>query len=174
MAAERPGPQRSTREAALETLAASAASNIPGVDFVSISVQRKGQPMETVTATDPLAERADNLQYQLREGPCYAAITDERFVLVNDLATAVDFPRYAPKAVELGVGAQAAIQLLHNGDRAGLNMYARTAGAFDQATVQLAELFATQAAAILGYAEQVEQLTEASIPGPTSVPPSGS
>jgi GAF domain-containing protein len=155
------GPQRPSREAALEHLAASAASNIPGADFVSISLQRKGQPMQTVAATDPLAERTDNLQYQLNEGPCYAALTEERLVVVNDLAAAPEFPHYAPKAVDLGLGAQAAIQLLHNGDRAGLNLYARTAGAFDRSTVQIAELFASQAAAVLGYAEQVEQLTEA-------------
>ena len=93
----------------------SAATNIPGADFVSISLQRKGQPMQTVAATDPLAERTDELQYELREGPCYAAITVERFVLINDMATTVEFPHYGPKAAQLGVGAQAAIQLLHNG-----------------------------------------------------------
>src|SRR5829696_8219853 len=84
-------PQRPPREAALETLAVSAATNIPGVDFVSISVQHQGQPMQTVAATDPLAERTDHLQYQLREGPSYAAVTDQRFILVNDLAAAVEF-----------------------------------------------------------------------------------
>ena len=36
-----------------------------------------------------------------------------------------------------------------------------TARAFDRSTVQLAELFATQAAAVLEYAVQVEQLSEA-------------
>jgi hypothetical protein len=58
------------------------------------------------------------------------------------------------------VGAQAGIQLLHDGERAGLNLYALTAGAFDRSTVQIAELFATQAGALLGYAEQVEQLSQ--------------
>jgi ANTAR domain/GAF domain len=155
------GPHLSTREVALQNLAASAASNIPGTDFVSISLHREGEPMQTVAATDPLAERTDQLQYQLHEGPCFAAITDERFVLVNDLAAAVEFPHYGPKAVDLGVGAQAAIQLLHNGERAGLNLYARTSGAFDRSTVQIAELFATHAGVLLGYAAQVEQLSEA-------------
>jgi hypothetical protein len=112
------------RETALTILASSAASNITGVDFVSISVHRSDDSMSTVASTDPLAEQADLLQYELREGPCYATVTDERFVLVNDLAAAaVQFPRYAPKAVALGLGAQAAIQLLHNGERAGLNLY---------------------------------------------------
>jgi hypothetical protein len=155
-----PVPQRPAREVALETVAVSAVGNIPGVDFVSITV-RDAELLRTVAATDPLAEQADKLQYEFREGPCYAAVTDDRFVLVNDMAAAVDFPRYGPKAVELGVGAQAAIQLLHNGDSAGLNLYARTPGAFDRSTVQFGELFATQAGALLGYAVQVEQLSEA-------------
>ena len=153
-------PARPPREVALEILAASAASNIPGVDLVSITVTRS-QSIATVASTDPLAEQADSLQYELGEGPCYAAVTDERFVMVNDLAASADFPRYGPRAVALGVGAQAAVQLLHEGERAGLNLYARKAGAFDRSTVQLAELFADQGGALLGYAEQVEQLSEA-------------
>jgi hypothetical protein len=44
----------------------------------------------------------------------------------------------------LGIGAQAGIQLLHDGETAGLNLYARAAGAFDRDTVQIAELFATK------------------------------
>jgi len=138
-------PQRPTREAALELLATSAASNIPGVDFVSITVHHQHHAMLTVASTDPLAVQADSLQYELREGPCFSAVRDERFVLVNDMASATDFPNYGPKAVALGVGAQAAIQLIHNRERAGLNMYACAPAAFDGSTVQMAELFATHA-----------------------------
>jgi GAF domain-containing protein len=162
MSAGTSSPQEhAVREAALESLAVSAASNIPGVDFVSITVHRDHYAMYTAAATDPLAEQTDALQYELREGPCYAAVTDGRFVLVNDVAAASAFPRYGPRAADLGVGAQAAIQLVDGKQRAGLNLYARTAGAFDHSTVQFAELFANQAGALLGYAEQVEQLSEA-------------
>jgi ANTAR domain-containing protein/GAF domain-containing protein len=155
------GPQQPAREAALATLAKSACSNIPGVDFVSITVRRQGEPLRTIAATDPLAEQADTLQYELREGPCYAAVVDDRFVLVKDVAAAGEFPRYGPRAGDLGIGAQAAIQLVHNGETAGLNLYSRTSGAFDRFTAHIAELFATHAGALLGYAEQVEQLSEA-------------
>jgi hypothetical protein len=158
---ETPGPERSPTADALDHLAVAAASNIPGADFVSITVHRQDDSMVTLAATDPLAEQADALQYELREGPCYAAVTDERFVLVNDLADAVQFPQYGPKAVALGLGAQAAVQLFHEKERAGLNLYALHAGAFDRSTVQLADLFANQGGALLGYAEQVEQLSEA-------------
>lgn len=155
------GPQSTARAVALDTLARSATGNIPGVDFVSITVRAREESLRTVTATDPTAERADRLQYELREGPCYAAVTSERFVLVNDLATCPEFSNYGPRAVALGIGAQAAIQLQQEGEDAGLNLYARAPGAFDRSTVQIAELFATQAGALLGYAAQVEHLSEA-------------
>lgn len=149
------------RARALESLTASAAGNIPGVDFASITVYGDDHTLHTVAATDPLAKEIDALQYELREGPCYAAVTDERLVLVNDLTVAGAFPYYAPRAADLGVGAQMAIQLVDGRERAGLNLYARTHGVFDRSTVQFAELFARQAAAVLDYAEQLEQLSEA-------------
>jgi GAF domain-containing protein len=162
MSAEALSPRKhATREAALASIAASAAGNIPGVDFVSITVHEADHTVHTAAATDPLAEQVDAVQYELREGPCYAAVNGERFVLANDLAAAVEFPRYAPRAVDLGVGAHAAVQLVDGRQRAGLNLYARTAHNFDRSTVQFAELFATHAGAVLGYAEQVEQLSEA-------------
>jgi hypothetical protein len=68
----------------------------------------------------------DALQYELREGPCYAAVTEERFVLVSDTATCAEYPRYSSQAANLGVAAQAALQLVHGKQRAGLNLYART------------------------------------------------
>jgi hypothetical protein len=152
--------EESDHTAALRSLAASAAENIPGVDFVSITVH-EADSIYTAAATDSLAEQADALQYELHEGPCYSAVTGQRFVLVNDLAAATEFPRYAPRAHDLGVGAHAAIQLVDGRRRAGLNLYARAAGNFDRSTVQFAELFATQAGDILGYVEQVEQLSKA-------------
>jgi hypothetical protein len=152
----------SAREEALASLAASAAANIPGIDFVSITVHRADQSLYTAASSHRQADVADAWQYELHEGPCFAAVNNERFVLVNDLATATEFPRYAPRAVELGMGAQAAIQLMDDGkQQAGLNLYARKAGGFDQSALQMAELFASQAGAILGYAEQVEQLSVA-------------
>lgn len=149
------------RETALRGLATSAVDNIPGVDFASITVHGADQTLRTVAATDPLAVKTDQLQYELREGPCYAAVTCQRLVLVNDVAASSEFPTYGPRAAHLGVASQAAIQLIHNGYRAGLNLYAREVDAFDHSTVQLAELFANQAAAVLDYAIQVEQLSEA-------------
>jgi len=149
------------REEALRSLTTSAVSNIPGVDFASVTLYGTDHALQTVAATDPLAEQMDAIQYELREGPCFAAVQDDRFVLVNDVAATREFARYGERAAQLGVRAQAAIQLVQNGQRAGLNLYALEAGAFDRSTVMLAELFATHAAALLDYAGQVGQLSDA-------------
>jgi GAF domain-containing protein len=139
----------------------SAAHNIPHVDVASITIARRDRSLLTIAATDPLAERIDAIQYELREGPCYAAVTDQRLVLISDVSATSEFPRYGARAAALGVGSQAAIQLLHDdGEQAGLNLYALEPDVFDSSTIHLAELFATQAAALLRYAEQVEQLSE--------------
>jgi hypothetical protein len=142
-------------------VAESAASNIPGVDFASVTVFESQDSPRTVAATDSLAQAVDELQYALREGPCYAAVTADRLVLVNDVASAQEFPRYGARAAALGVHSQLAVQLVDDGDRAGLNLYALQPQAFDHATVRMAELFASQAAPLLDFAVRVEQLDEA-------------
>jgi GAF domain-containing protein len=149
------------RDRALEGLVASVVLNVPGVDFVSITLREGSGRLRTVTATDPLAERCDAIQYEFLEGPCYDVVTIERFAIVNDLAASNDYPRYGVRAAELGMQSQCAIQLVQDGASAGLNLYARKVDAFDRSTVHLAELFATQAAVLLEFAVQVEQLSTA-------------
>jgi len=157
-----PSPEHDAQLAALQSLTTSAAANIPGVDFASITLYSEDGTLRTVAATDQLAEKIDAVQYELREGPCYGAVTEDRFVLVNDMSATTDYPRLAPRVVGLGVWAQAAMQLTHHGRRAaGLNLYARTPGAFDRSTVEIAEMFASHAATLLEYVEQVEHLNEA-------------
>ena len=157
----RPAERSHPEAAALAALVTSAAANIPGVDFASITVRSLDRALMTLAATDQVATDLDELQYRLREGPCYAAVTEQRFVLVNDLATGNSYRGYGPRASERGVRAQAAIQLSHDGEVAGLNLYSRTCNAFDQSTVQIAELLAVHAAVLLGYARQVETLGQA-------------
>jgi hypothetical protein len=146
---------------ALSVLATSAADNVPGAEFASVTVRRANGCLETLAATDPLARVLDAAQYELREGPCYEAVTGQRFVLANDIAEDDRFPRYGPRAAGAGVLAQAATQLVRDGDQAGLNLYARAVGVFDASTVQFAELFSAHAAALLGYARQADTVGDA-------------
>lgn len=57
---------------------------VPGADFASISVRRDDGSLETVAATDRVVLDADELQYDLREGPCYGAVTDDELTYSRD------------------------------------------------------------------------------------------
>ncbi|HEY7042942.1 MAG TPA: hypothetical protein VH419_04670, partial [Nocardioidaceae bacterium] len=116
-------------EAALTSLVNASLANIPGADMASVTIRSQDQHLSTAAASDDLAYRLDEIQYELREGPCYDAVTISQFALDNDLRHG-RYPRYGPRAADLGLGSQLATQVAHNGTQAGLNVYARRVHAF--------------------------------------------
>jgi GAF domain-containing protein len=147
---------------AVRILAQSASENVPGAEHASVTVRYRDGTLETTAATSDLARSLDELQYELREGPCYDAVTAERFVLVNDVEASAAYTTYGPTAARAGARAQLAMQLTHEDGRvAGLNLYASVPGVFTRDSVQMAELFSAHAATLLGYARQVDTLNEA-------------
>jgi len=138
-----------------------AADSVPGVDFASVSLNRHGAPIETLAPTDPLAVAMDEFQYEFGEGPCYEVATSEQVVLANDLSREPPWPRFGPQAVALGVHAQLALVLLaERTQRAALNLYSRQRQNFD-GSLEIAELFAAQAALVMGFARTIKQLDQA-------------
>ncbi|MEP6666345.1 MAG: GAF and ANTAR domain-containing protein [Nocardioidaceae bacterium] len=146
----------------LSMLTASALETIPGVDHVSITVRERRGRLSTLAPTDLLAVAIDDLQYELREGPCYeAALEGEGVLLATDLAHDQRWPAYGPRAAALGVGSQMGLSLVADGgSRAVLNLYSERVGGFDDDR-EMAELFASHAALVLGYARTVKDLDEA-------------
>jgi hypothetical protein len=149
-------------EQTLLTLTRGAASAVPGVDHASISIGWRDGRLETVAATDELIERLDARQYELREGPCYAAATSDTLQVSYDLARDPRWPNYGPCAAELGVNAQMAVLLIENGTgRSAMNLYAAGAHEFTRESVEMAELFASHAALALDAVEIVGSLSRA-------------
>jgi hypothetical protein len=74
----------------------------------------------------------------------------------------VRWPKYGPLAADLGIVSQMGIELFDEpGLIAGLNLYASTAGAFDDDTAEAAMLFAIQATHTLGRVMTQKRLTDA-------------
>jgi len=147
----------------LEQITAAAVSVLPGVHYASITVRHADDRLQTVAPTDDLLLGLDAAQYELREGPCYEAASDETYVSSPNLAADERFPRYAATAVKAGIRAQAGIRLFDTPDpeaRAALNLYSRDVGSFEDMSM-VGLLFAHQAAVALGYAREVENLREA-------------
>ena len=150
-------------EETLALITQAARDCIPGVDSVSISARRRDGGFETLAASDELAGRADSVQYELGEGPCLDAVSGELMVYCRYLGVDPRYRRYGPHAgAQFGVVSQLAFNV-STVDRAfgALNLYSRSQHMFDEYARSLAELFAHQTAAAMGYAAAVSELNEA-------------
>jgi hypothetical protein len=62
--------------------------------------------METKAATHPVVREVDALQYELTEGPCIDAVRSGWPARSDDLRSDSRWPKYGPRAAELGVLSQ--------------------------------------------------------------------
>jgi transcriptional regulator with GAF, ATPase, and Fis domain len=148
---------------AVRALTVGAVEAIPGADYASITIRHRDGRLETVAASDPLIEELDARQYELREGPCYATAAGRETIAVSfDMERDDRWPRYGPIAAAAGVHAQMGVLLAEDAStRTALNVYAARPHDFDEASVEVAELFASHAAVAMGYVTAVRTLGEA-------------
>lgn len=153
--------QRSV-ELTLERIVALAVDSIDAADASGVLLVRDRHRTETPAATEDYVEALDSFQHQLREGPCWDATWDHAMFVVDDMAAESRWPRFCPRAAELGVGSMAAYRLFtDDGVIGALNVYAAKPQAFDESTCELGWIFASHAAVALGAAQQRAQLHEA-------------
>jgi ANTAR domain/GAF domain len=145
----------------LRALTVGAVDAIDGADLASITTRHGDGRLETIAATDPLVERLDARQYELREGPCYETATDETFTVSFDMAHDGRWPRYGRVAAEAGVHAQMGIALSSDddGSRSALNVYAVVPHRFAAGSVEAAELFASHASVAMGFVKSVRTIS---------------
>jgi GAF domain-containing protein len=146
----------------LDAIVRTAKSSLPGVDHVGITIAHTNGRMETKAATDDLVWQLDELQYELREGPCVHAIERDQLTVVEHAGQDKRWPRFMPKAVALGLKAQMGVRLYADEHTiGGLNVYSTEAETFPEGTDHLAQLFAAHAALALGRTRREEELNTA-------------
>jgi len=133
-----------------------------GTQFAGITMIRGRGRFETVGPSAPVVTRADHRQYELREGPCVDASTTSRTVMSADLASDARWPRWGPAAVQLGFRSILSAELHAGGERIGaLNLYGSRTRQFTDEDVDVAQLFASHAAAALAAVRLREGLQNA-------------
>jgi transcriptional regulator with GAF, ATPase, and Fis domain len=133
----------------------------------AITLNQAGR-MSTVACSDKLATEVNDLQYQVGEGPCLAALVQASPVRVDDAATDDRWPRFGRAAAALGVASALSLPLCAQGETIGaLNLYGLGRHAFGDAETRRAEEFAENAAGALAlglrlvsYAALTDQLRE--------------
>jgi hypothetical protein len=150
-------------DATLELITHSVVAAIPGIDLASISVTTQAGEITTLAPTDSRAVAADELQYKLRQGPCYAAVKGLPVVQVDDLASDSRWPEYGRQAVAaFGVGAQLAFQFRAEPDaRGALNLYSDRANDIGDEARLLGAMFARLVAIALGWSQHDDNLNHA-------------
>jgi len=144
----------------LDAIVRTAQETVPGFEHVGISITHGNGQIETRAGTGQLVWEIDELQYKLREGPCYEAIRSGGVTIMEDIATERRWPRFVDEAARFGLQAQMGLQLYSDESAlGGLNFYSWQPG-IDPDAIQLAELFAAHASIALGRARHEHQLNE--------------
>lgn len=139
-----------------------AAETIPGCDHAAITLRVRRGRAETVASTDGLAQKADDLQYALDEGPCLDSAFETTDLVIDDLRSEERWPQWAAQAADLGIRAAMAIRLHTEHETLGaLNVYSETAHAFDEEARTVAWIFASHAADAMSSARLVSGLRAA-------------
>lgn len=128
-------------------------------DYAGITITRQKGLLESLAVTDPIVEKADELQYQLREGPCVDAVWEQRDFAAPDIATDPRWPNWGRQAAALGLSSLLAVRMTTPDRVVGaLNLYAARPRSFADDDVAFAHVFAHQAAVALSSARTISEL----------------
>jgi hypothetical protein len=116
----------------LESVVTGATSIIEPADHAAVSMVHRHRRIDTRAATDEIARRGDQMQYDVGEGPCLQAIRDHETVTSGDLLNEERWPHWSRQAAEeLGVRSMLSLQLFVSHDTLGaLNLYSDRPNAF--------------------------------------------
>jgi GAF domain-containing protein len=135
---------------------------VPGCACCSLTLRRRRNRVETVAASSEVARGADQLQYDLGEGPCLEAALAGEPKVANTLRSSSDWPSWGPRAAETGVQAVVSVQLATADEVLGaLNFYGAEPNAFTTEDVDLAAIYATHATNALAAARLASGLRTA-------------
>lgn len=140
-----------------------ATSLISDCTFAGASCIGRDGSIETTSSNDPAAERCDELQVELGEGPSLEALFNQDVIYISDVATDERWPAWGRHVVEtLKIRSMLCFQLFTNDSAHGvLTFYSREAQAFDHADRTACEVFSAHVAAVMAESQDQENLQTA-------------
>lgn len=133
-----------------------ALDGVPGCTSASVTLLQEAGSVITLVTTDERARVVDEAQYHRGDGPCLTAMREQHPNEVTDYRTDPRWPAIADQALEVGLRSTLSVPLVSEGRTiGGLNLYGSKAAAFDETSLQAAEIFTRQAVMLLGYLQQV-------------------
>lgn len=122
-------------------------------------IRHGGRTFETAGPTSDVVQRADELQNQLREGPCVEASTQSRTLVSNDIASDLRWRHWGPRTAKLGLRSVLSSEIHAGGRRIGaLNIYGDANRDFTRDDLETAQMFTSHAGAALLVSEKLVSL----------------
>jgi GAF domain-containing protein len=135
-------------------------SGVLGVLGAGVSLSDEDGALQFVTATGEQVARVEELQIGLREGPCHEAFTQNRQVIVPDLAQEARWPRYRGGALDIGMRSVAGFPMRIDGRLIGaLNVYHSAPRDWSDDDVEAAQVLADTASSYVVYARRLTEST---------------
>jgi GAF domain-containing protein len=151
-----------TVNSALGLLSSLAQETVPGSCGAGVSIIDERHRTSS-GSTDMRVMQADDLQYELDEGPCLTAAANRQLIRVDDLTTDRRWPRWAEAAAGLGLRAAVSAPMVAADRSLGaIKVYAEHPGTFDARSEQLLTLFSAQAAFLVANLQTRERATRLS------------
>jgi GAF domain-containing protein len=145
-------------QATLQRTVTDAAATLDATVYASVTLVLHRRQVETPVYTDDRALWADQLQYELGQGPCLDAVWEQDTFHIDDLTTEARYGDWGRRVVaETGIRSGLSMQLFTDPDAAvslgALNLYSPQPRSFNADTRAEAEAFAAHAAIALESAQ---------------------
>lgn len=150
-----------TVQTSLQLVASLAHETVPDSAGAGVTLVDGSGARKSAGATGPRVQQADQIQYDLDEGPCLAAWRDGVVVRVGDTASDSRFPRWGRAAHDLGLRSSLSAPLVAGHETLGaIKVYSTQTGAFTDRSQHLLPMFASQAAVLLANVQAYERAQE--------------
>ncbi|MEU4606438.1 GAF and ANTAR domain-containing protein [Kribbella sp. NPDC023972] len=135
---------------------------VPGAEAGSVTAVVGSRHVVHKAESGLLPARVDAVMSEFDEGPCLDALRERLIVRVGDMRREVRWPRFAPRAAELGALSMLAFPMFVKDDSlCALNLYAEQAHAFTDESEHVGRLLAAHAAVAYSGAQRAENLLAA-------------
>ena len=131
-------------ESTLRAIGEATVASVPGARYAGLTIVKGTKVVNTLAATHRYPVLLDDVQREFSEGPCLSAAWTHHVIHIDDLAAETRWPRYRDAAMtRTPVRSIVSFRLFGDGKlSAALNLYAESAGAFDEESVELGLVFA--------------------------------
>jgi hypothetical protein len=148
----------SSYEGVYDAICRAAVDVVPGCDRACITTMVAGGEPHIEAATDEIARRIDELEWEVREGPCVDAMLSDRFECDGDISQNSAWPRLAERVVaETPVRGMVGYRIRVRERKVGaLNVFSDTPGALTLEGAAIGAILASFASVTLGAAAQHE------------------